>query len=399
MASILMTALSYDADRGGGSVRLAYELANGLVSRGHQVSVVCQDIHGHREHEIVQGVTVLRYRLPAAAGIPFRRHKEHILAAAQVTSKYLRERPQVVNGHSLFQYVAVMRECGGSAHFCYTIHSPFSEEVRLTWGAQGVAGRIKRLLGLPIIRRLELESLNGSEALIALSNYTRALIGQLYGAGFSERIAVIPGWTDIRRFRPMAAREVTTARRELGWPTDRRVFFVLRRLEARMGLDNLLRAMYLVRERGYHVHTFIGGAGSRLRHLLLLRQNLGLEHDVTFMGFVPRDKLPLAYAACDASIVPTSHLECFGIIVLEALACGRPVLVTPVGALPEVMKHFEPAWVALGREPSALADLLCVYLDGRLPDHRPDVLRGILSERFSFERALEMYERILLSRG
>jgi len=292
-----------------------------------------------------------------------------------------------------------MREYGGGSHFCYTIHSPFSEELDIAWRAQGMTGRIKRLFGLPIIRRLELESLRGSGTLTALSNYTRDLISQEYGAGLSEKIEIIPGWTDMVHFKPMTTRDATVARKELGWPTDQRIFFVLRRLEARMGLDNLLRAIYLVRERGHHVRTFIGGTGTQLRHLLALRQNLGLEHDVTFMGFVPRDKLPLAYGACDASIVPTSHLECFGIIVLEAVACGRPVLVMPVGALPEVVRHFEPEWVARGTEPSSLADLLCAYLDGRLPSHRPEALRDILSERFSFERALDMYERVLLSRS
>jgi glycosyltransferase involved in cell wall biosynthesis len=181
----------------------------------------------------------------------------------------------------------------------------------------------------------------------------------------------------------------------LGWPTDRPVFFVLRRLEARMGLDNLLRALAIVRERGYQFHAVIGGNGSQLARLTNLRNDLGLESEVTFMGFVPGDKLALAYAACDASIVPTANLECFGIIALEALACGCTTLVTSIGALPEVMAHFEPKWIARGHLPDDIADLVSSYLTGELPAHNSEVLRATLMARYSFLMALNSYDRIL----
>ena len=165
-----------------------------------------------------------------------------------------------------------------------------------------------------------------------------------------------------------------------------------------MGLDNLLQALALVRQRGYQFHTVIGGSGSQLARLTNLCNALGLESQVTFMGFVPGEQLALAYGACDASIIPTAELECFGIIALEALACGRPVLVTPVGALPEVMQHFEPQWIARGYAPEDIADLLCAYLAGDLPVHTAETLRETIAERYGFPRALDAYERILLSR-
>jgi glycosyltransferase involved in cell wall biosynthesis len=397
MASVLMMVLSYDRDRGGGSVRLTYELATGLASRGHRITVLCEDMHEHGTGcRLEQGVTVLRYRLPPARGVGFRRHAQHIQAARQTIRQYAREVPEIVHGHSLFQYVAGMREYR-NVPCMFSIHSPVAEELRVKWQAEGVAGRIKTALGRPIVLRLEREALQASRTLIAESGYTRQLIAGLYGSAVAGRISVIPGWADVEHFRVLQPTQVVAARVALGWPTDRPVFFVLRRLEVRMGLDNLLRALAIVRERGYAPYTAIGGAGPQLAHLRSLRAALGLDRDVTFMGFVPRSQLSLAYAACDASVIPTAHLECFGIIALEALACGRPVLVTPVGALPEIVNSVEPHWIGRDSTPAGIADLLCRYLDGQLPRHDPESLRATVRTHYSFENALNRYEEVLLA--
>ncbi len=67
----------------------------------------------------------------------------------------------------------------------------------------------------------------------------------------------------------------------------------------------------------------------------------GLGERILFTGFVPDDDLPKIYAAADFSIVPSEALEGFGLTTLESLACGTPVLVTPVGGLPETVASFD----------------------------------------------------------
>ena len=130
-----------------------------------------------------------------------------------------------------------------------------------------------------------------------------------------------------------------------------------------MGLDNYLRALALVRQRGHQVFAVIGGTGSWREYLLGLCDQLQLSDTVRFMGYVSDETLPYAYGACDASIIPTAELEGFGIIALEALASGKTTLVTPVGALPEVMRNFEPAWIAKDATPEGIADLLRAFLE------------------------------------
>lgn len=93
MTRILVATMAFDAEHGGGSVRLAYDLAIGLVHRGHQVIVVCEDLFGRGlEYEVEDGVTILRYRLPKSGRLSLRRHEEHIRAVKSLVIKYLKDK-------------------------------------------------------------------------------------------------------------------------------------------------------------------------------------------------------------------------------------------------------------------------------------------------------------------
>jgi glycosyltransferase involved in cell wall biosynthesis len=105
------------------------------------------------------------------------------------------------------------------------------------------------------------------------------------------------------------------------------------------------------------------------------------------------------YAAADAFVLPTAELECFGLIVLEALACGRPVLATPVGAIPEVMGRFERGWLAQDNSADAVAQLLRDFLAGALPSHDPAALREIVAQHYSRQQALECLVAVVLGRN
>jgi glycosyltransferase involved in cell wall biosynthesis len=205
MNHILFTTLSFDSAMGGGGVRLAYDLATGLAQRGYRITVLCEDLHGRGlEKELVDGITVLRYRLPRSWGLGVRRHEQHIEATKQLLEKHLACPPDVVHGHSLFQYIGALRYYHGKIRSCYTIHSPFVDELRIVWGAQGFIGQIKISLGLSIIRRIEKECLMNSSILTAESEFTRSMIQRNYGKVLSSQIQVIPGWIDLQSIVPLS---------------------------------------------------------------------------------------------------------------------------------------------------------------------------------------------------
>jgi glycosyltransferase involved in cell wall biosynthesis len=101
--------------------------------------------------------------------------------------------------------------------------------------------------------------------------------------------------------------------------------------------------------------------------------------------------LPLAYAACDAFVLPTAELECFGLIALEALSAGRPVLATPVGAIPEIIRKYETSWLANSAKVEDIAELLEQYLSGKLPEYTPDQLHKQTDRDYNSGKLLDEF--------
>jgi glycosyltransferase involved in cell wall biosynthesis len=152
-------------------------------------------------------------------------------------------------------------------------------------------------------------------------------------------IRIVPGGVDIERFTRSATAFDLRAR--LGWPQERKIVLSVRRLVRAKGLEHLIDAMAIVRDRVPDALCLIAGTGSLEAELRAQIARLGLDDHVRLIGFLSEDDLAPAYAAADLFVVPTVALEGFGLVVVESLASGTPVLVTPVGGLPEVVTDLD----------------------------------------------------------
>jgi glycosyltransferase involved in cell wall biosynthesis len=169
---------------------------------------------------------------------------------------------------------------------------------------------------------------------IVLSQAFGKILRETYGVR-EERIRIVPGCVDVAQFDTRVTQR--RARERLGLPLDRPLVFCMRRLVSRMGLEDLIDAIAIVKPMLPEVLLTIAGKGpleSQLQARIVAR---GLERHVRLAGYVPDDKVPLWYRAADLSVVPTVSLEGFGLTTIESLAAGTPVLVTPVGGLPEAV--------------------------------------------------------------
>ena len=196
---------------------------------------------------------------------------------------------------------------------------------------------------------------------------------RLYGQEIGERIVHIPGWVSTSEYSISGDSQV--CKEELGWPTDRPVFFTLRRLTPRNGLHTLLEAINILNTKGYEFAVVIGGTGPLDTTLREMTKQLKIDHLVTFVGYITELDLPKAYRAADMFVLPTAQLECFGLIVLESFSAGRGVIGTPVGAIPELIEPIEPAWIVEENNASSLAKKMSEYLEGKLPIHPSEILR------------------------
>jgi len=391
---ILLVTVAHYGDQPGGSQKIALDEAIELRRRGEEVWILAQGTPSLPEYEEKDGIHLLRY-VPerVVPWNPARRHS-HQKAAAAVLARHL---PQVdaIHGHIQLAYLAALDFYGDSVCSYYTIHSPIKMEMAIAWKNSSLLRRVTAPIGLAAIKRIEANCLRRSRVVTALSQYTIDCISRIHGKELAKSMRLIPGWVDTSRYTPVEDRGRIKA--QLGWPTDIPVLFTLRRLVPRMGLDRLLDASARMLGEGLKFHLVIGGSGPLRSNLEEQAKALGMSNAVTFMGRVEEKDMPLAYAACDAFVLPTSDLECFGLIALEALSSGRPVLATPVGAIPEIVRKFEPAWLARSAETEAIADLFREYLTGKLPQHDPMLIHDRTDRDYGCKQKLDELIEVTIS--
>jgi glycosyltransferase involved in cell wall biosynthesis len=199
--------------------------------------------------------------------------------------------------------------------------------------------------------------------LIVLSRAFASILEREYGVSQS-RIEVVPGGVDVERFAVTGSRR--EARAILDWPNYRRIVFTLRRLVRAKGVENLIEAVDEVRRRVDDVLFIVAGTGPLATALRQRVAERKLDSFVRFVGYVADEDLPTLYRAADLFVVPTVALEGFGLVVLEALACGTPALVTPIAGLPEVVSELEKALIFEGTRPDQLASGIANALTGEL---------------------------------
>ena len=188
----------------------------------------------------------------------------------------------------------------------------------------------------------------------------------LYKADDSK-IVIIPPGVDTSRFYPIPMEE---ARESIGVPMNDRLLLFVGRIEPLKGLETLIRAIGLMSDQGVqcqvpHYLAVVGGdpaasgenISDEMARLQSLRQELGMNELVLFLGKRAQDSLPYYYLAADVLIMP-SHYESFGMVALEAMACGTPVVASQVGGLAFLIQDGITGFVVPDGDPRALSDRL-----------------------------------------
>lgn len=169
-----------------------------------------------------------------------------------------------------------------------------------------------------------------------------------------NKMTLIPCGVNLDRFKPYVKDE---ARQHLKLPEDADLLLYVGRFTSEKGLDRILSAIPLI-DPEFRPHlVIIGGDGDGDRATVECRelsQRLGIGDQVTFAGRIPQQILPMYYSAADLMVFPSLY-ESFGLVALESLACGTPVVSTPVGALEHVILQGKTGEVVKDPGPQALA--------------------------------------------
>lgn len=368
-------------DRPGGMGRVAWDVAGLMRDAGHAVTLIAFD-HvprpGRPPLSEEYGVRILRYQRPAPPAWDPRRMRKLVSAAGIALREQLPEESfDVAHLHSPFTGAGVLESLPANQKYVYTMHSPVTLEQEINWGKQGFIGRLKKQFGMPRLLKLEGGVLRSARRIHTLSQFTRSWIDRLYG--LADNVSVIPHWR-----RPELKREISksAARAQLGWPVEEKIVFTVRIHGPRYGLDVAIKAIGPL-TKSHNCRFYVGGDGPLRPRLEALAREMGVSERVRFLGRLSDPELKLAYQAADLFVLPTLALECFGLITVEAMSFGVPVIGTDAGATPEILKPLLPNCIVPAGDVSALANRVRAFLDGDLATPDESTIVNQIENRFS----------------
>ncbi|OGM85216.1 hypothetical protein A2435_01985 [Candidatus Woesebacteria bacterium RIFOXYC1_FULL_46_16] len=210
----------------------------------------------------------------------------------------------------------------------------------------------------------ELELVQKADCLIATSDSDRAYLKYLYNTP-EEKISVATPGVDTKLFSEIPQLE---AKKEIGARAEHKIILAVGRIEPLKGFDSLLFALKILLVRNPQLKNqlclwIVGGDTSEppalwskeLKHLETLRRQLGITTSVKFVGREPQKRLPYYYSAASVVVMP-SHYESFGLVALEAMACGRPVIASNVTGVSSLIGTKRGKLITSVNNPLLLAD-------------------------------------------
>ncbi|HET9028724.1 MAG TPA: glycosyltransferase [Candidatus Aquilonibacter sp.] len=218
-------------------------------------------------------------------------------------------------------------------------------------------GTARRIRDAVTQKRIEIErELLRTERIVTLSTEHREAFMREYSL-IPPHLAVVPGGIDLSRFTPGSQSD---ARAHLGLDPRAQYVGYIGRLAKEKGIDELIASFALLAPLRPHARLFVvGGAkrNSRIGELRALAAHFGIADRVDFAGALPNDAIADAFRACDVIAVP-SHYEAFGLVALEARACGIPVVASDVGGLRELVRPRDGGARVAPSQPMAWAQAL-----------------------------------------
>jgi len=329
----------------GGTEIAAYNLAINMAKRGHMVDVFTTSIDSKDSLELYSNMRIHRHATSLK------------IASANASIKLiynpLKYDLDIIHAHSPIPYSDLP-----ALLYAKRKNVPFI--LTYQFDGQETGGSFMRNAGVSVYNKLFINRvLESADVIIATTkSYARE---SPFLRNYLDKIEVIPNGINIE--------EVTTiltkyeSRIKLGLPEEVPIILFFGSLVPYKGPDILLKAFKLVKMEFPHVKLIFAGRGQMLPELTAMALEMGLEEDVIFTGFVEDDEKPLYYKSADIFCLPsTTMAESFGIVNLEAMASGIPIVSSNLGGIPDVVKHGENGLLAEPYNVEIVAENLLLLL-------------------------------------
>ena len=379
---IVMVTNALAPDKLGGLERYVRELSAAMVRAGRRVTVITKQVNpgDPLEEWSDEGIRILRHAVPSKQLATFA--LRYPAAVAHGVRLGIRSAPRdaIVHGHYAISSLPIALS---SRPFVQTFHAPVHKEVLAERGGSYALPRPVQSAAVGAVRSVERIILGRSSANVVLSRFMLDEIGAL-SAKAAGRTTIIPGGVDTDWFAPSAAPAIATSAAP--------VLFAARRLTTRTGVDELVRAMAMLNRDLPGARLLIAGDGHERATIEELIKAEGLDGTVELLGRIDDEGLRRWYQDADLVVTPTRDLEGFGLSTAEAMSCGTPCLVTPVGANAELVASIDQALVAHGTSAGDLAQAVKVLFEepGRLRELGSRSREHVLAE-WSWDRVVDSY--------
>jgi len=368
----------------GGIERVVYEQSKRLLQRNYEPIVITNRIQTPKNY-VVDGINVQCYeslntgfRLGIPYSIPTITSLETFLKAVK-SSKIVH-----AHGHPyLTSLIAAKLAKRYSKPFVLTQHNTFIEY-------DSIFDNIERLNDLAVGK----ETLKEADKIITVSNATKDYVLSL-GAK-PEKVKVLHNGVDLVRFRPLAGKR-EEMRRKLGISQNSIVVLTVRRLVYKNGIDTLIESANIAVKKNPKIVFLVVGKGPDLNKVQMRIEQLGIENNFRFTGFVKDEDLPFYYNAADFFALPSKSGEGLPLVALEAMACGLPVIATDVGGISEILMEDYGKLVP-PNQPELLAKAILEFSSVDLSSRKLEI-RAVMEEKYSWDKNVEtligIYEELI----
>jgi len=341
-------------------------LAHELVDRGHSVSVLTRG--GLRQERTTEGgISVTR--LPCPPVYPF-----HVDIHGVLVKRYLddvSDRFDLVHAHT-----PLTPAVRGQLPLVSTVHTSVVEDVQHVRNGT-VRGVLIRAMSSVASRRLVANQTDAADRVTTVSERVGRELAEHYGV---EHATVVGNGVDPDCFYPDGA------------DYDGRYVLFVGRLDYPKGVPDLLEAAKSV-VRNHGIEFVVTGKGPQRDRLERLAERYGIADSVRFTGYVSRERQIYLYQNATAFALP-SHYEGLPTVLLEAMACGTPVVATAVGGCPEVIDDGTNGLLVPAGEPSSIAAALDELLDdAELRDRLGRKARQTILDRYTWEAVTNAFEQ------
>lgn len=359
----------------GGVERHVFEISKALTNRGHSVTVLTTRSPFHREYHEIDEIEVVRvpYGIPLySSSVPF-----HLFW-------HLKQHDyDLIHAHTPNPTIADLAclKNWGEKPFILTYHNDIAKNSGI---GKIISYIYNNTLGTFLLKNSDLIITTTMSYAQKSTNLKR----------FKHNIRVIPNGVDLNKFNKNVDKEKIKMYYKI--PIESKVILFIGVIEEYKGIEYLIKAFKKVLNYEKKSYLIIVGAGTLSKKLKEMTLKLEIPDNVIFAGYAKDSDLPYHYSACDIFVLPSiSEKEGFGIVQIEAMACGKPVICTNLPGVSEVDKDEVASIHVPSKDSEALANAIIELLeDENLAIKKGANGRKLVEEKYTWDKVAKMTEKV-----